>query len=382
MFLFLSYSINGYASPSFDCQKAKTNIEKTICQNKALSDLDNALNIIYKKACELSPNNSQVKLEQKAWLKKRNNQEIIRENYVGNLIDIYGDRILELLKDQKPCYFFLKEFINSPIKNHHVIYDLAIMALWKTTSGEIDSFNLIEDLITDPLIMPIAKQTVIIALMTNSGAHREGYTFFKIYEKNKEIKIEPFSLPQLKIFPLKMAKIAIEKDSNYLIGNFNPTKQNGKYLLYYNSHPSTYERGDSCIFQIDENGMKIINEWYSCDFIAVNTTSDLQKIAIKKIHNPTLVLIKEANVIYIYDIICSYDKDLKFKLNRVSIPVDEAKQLGLNVSFPDVGKDAETKDIEKGIIDKLILKQIDKNGIEVIKEFPYNQYDTENLWKP
>ncbi len=48
-FYFLIFSINSYAFPSFDCQKAKTNVEKTICQNY-----------------ELYPNNLQIKSEQEA----------------------------------------------------------------------------------------------------------------------------------------------------------------------------------------------------------------------------------------------------------------------------------------------------------------------------
>ncbi len=360
VFLFLTCSINSYAFPGFDCQNARTNVENVICQNETLSDLDHALNVIYKKACALSPNNSQIKYEQRIWLENRDHQITISkpDELKYSLSYIYAERISKLLKDQNLRYYFLNKFINAPLKSDQVISILAILSLIDETFHKSD-YNIIDEVITYPMIIPHKANSIIVALLTNTGAYRQGYTFFKIYKIDEKIKIEPFYLPQLKIFPL-LDQIVDEKSSNYLIGNFELTKQNGKYLISWHDRPSSYEGGDSCIFQIDENGIKIVNEWYGCDFISVRKMSDLKKIAIKNIQRPTFVLINDTNIIYIYNVTCSYDKELKFKLNRVSISVAEAKQLGLNVNFPDVGKDAETKDIEKGPIDKLILKQIDR----------------------
>ena len=42
-------------SASFDCAKATTKIEKVICANPKLSELDEKLSALYKKVLELSP---------------------------------------------------------------------------------------------------------------------------------------------------------------------------------------------------------------------------------------------------------------------------------------------------------------------------------------
>ena len=55
--------------PSFDCKKASTKIEKAICGNDRLSELDYSLSRVYKKARE---NNVGVKSDQRKWLAKRN----------------------------------------------------------------------------------------------------------------------------------------------------------------------------------------------------------------------------------------------------------------------------------------------------------------------
>ena len=45
----LAYSINGY-SASFDCAKASSPFEKTICSNPNLSSLDEQLANVYKQS--------------------------------------------------------------------------------------------------------------------------------------------------------------------------------------------------------------------------------------------------------------------------------------------------------------------------------------------
>ena len=60
-------------SASFDCSKASSPVEKTICADKQLSDLDELLLLSYKKALVGSANATALKAEQQAWLKKERN---------------------------------------------------------------------------------------------------------------------------------------------------------------------------------------------------------------------------------------------------------------------------------------------------------------------
>jgi uncharacterized protein len=63
--------ITGYAT-SFDCTKASTLVEKAVCAEKTLSDLDDLLSKTYKTASLNFPNAKTLETAQRAWLKKRN----------------------------------------------------------------------------------------------------------------------------------------------------------------------------------------------------------------------------------------------------------------------------------------------------------------------
>lgn len=79
-------------STSFNCAKATTSIEKMICSNTQLSDLDELLVVSYKKAMSRTEDKKQLKSEQQQWLKSTRNacQD------VECLKDAYAMRITEL----------------------------------------------------------------------------------------------------------------------------------------------------------------------------------------------------------------------------------------------------------------------------------------------
>jgi len=56
-------------SASFDCAKAKTKIEKLICANPKLSELDEKVTSLYKKVLEVTPVAEDCKQQQREWLK-------------------------------------------------------------------------------------------------------------------------------------------------------------------------------------------------------------------------------------------------------------------------------------------------------------------------
>jgi len=64
---------SAYAA-SFDCRKASTFVEKSICSNETASKLDEALASKYRDALATSKNSDELKAEQKSWLKMVRNK--------------------------------------------------------------------------------------------------------------------------------------------------------------------------------------------------------------------------------------------------------------------------------------------------------------------
>ncbi len=58
---------------SFDCAKAATFAEKSICADSSLSLLDEQLNSEYGRALDSAPNRNQVRLDQREWMRLRDN---------------------------------------------------------------------------------------------------------------------------------------------------------------------------------------------------------------------------------------------------------------------------------------------------------------------
>ena len=72
IFILLLSGPAGAMGPSFDCTKAGTKVEKMICADKKLSMLDLALAKIYATALEDASDPSQLRQQQRDWIKKRN----------------------------------------------------------------------------------------------------------------------------------------------------------------------------------------------------------------------------------------------------------------------------------------------------------------------
>ena len=102
MLLYTVWFSEALYGASFDCKLAKTNIEKAICDDRELSRLDRKLARVYKyhsRYMKITDGQS-FKREQIAWLKQRDKQcGIVTENKRGCLIDLYIERIAEIMKD-------------------------------------------------------------------------------------------------------------------------------------------------------------------------------------------------------------------------------------------------------------------------------------------
>lgn len=85
---------------SFDCKKAKTWAEKTICNNKQLSNLDELLAASYKKALANTANKSSLKSDQLAWLGGRDacdDTECLKASYTTRIATLN-----EVVADETP----------------------------------------------------------------------------------------------------------------------------------------------------------------------------------------------------------------------------------------------------------------------------------------
>lgn len=63
------FAASAAQAASFDCNKAKTPLEKTICSDMKLSALDDELNATYKAVAEQSGNKEAIRRWQREWLK-------------------------------------------------------------------------------------------------------------------------------------------------------------------------------------------------------------------------------------------------------------------------------------------------------------------------
>ena len=82
-------------SASFDCAKAKTKIEKQICSNTKLSELDDKLTALYNKVLAQSPVPEDTKEQQREWVKGSRN--VCKD--AACLERAYASRICDLEKE-------------------------------------------------------------------------------------------------------------------------------------------------------------------------------------------------------------------------------------------------------------------------------------------
>ena len=94
LLLFLLLLATTASAASFDCTKAKTETERTICSNENLSSLDETLNEKYEQ--ELTRENAakSIRAAQKAWLEVRNrcrDSTCLEEKYEQRIADLTCD---------------------------------------------------------------------------------------------------------------------------------------------------------------------------------------------------------------------------------------------------------------------------------------------------
>jgi len=88
-------SSSGHASPSFDCAKASNPVERAICANPALAELDITLAAAYKKSLAAAADKEALKVRQRQWLQQMSDQ-CANANDVACIQEHYTKRLAEL----------------------------------------------------------------------------------------------------------------------------------------------------------------------------------------------------------------------------------------------------------------------------------------------
>jgi uncharacterized protein len=87
----LSLFVSSAYAVSYNCQKAKTFVEKSICQDQELSTLDDELSSAYQQAEDSSKNPKDLKKQQLKWLKERDACQTVgcvKKSYQKRIIDL------------------------------------------------------------------------------------------------------------------------------------------------------------------------------------------------------------------------------------------------------------------------------------------------------
>jgi len=106
---------------SFDCAKAKTPVEKMICSDAALSELDGRLASAYRRALGLASNPEPLKVEQRSWL----TNERSKCADVACLKRSYQQRLTALEAAAPPGKEISYSFTKAPFINPKLINDLS-----------------------------------------------------------------------------------------------------------------------------------------------------------------------------------------------------------------------------------------------------------------
>jgi uncharacterized protein YecT (DUF1311 family) len=126
LLLLLTLTTTLLFSASFDCKKAKTDIEKLICSNEELSKLDEELNEAYKELLsKINKNDKEIiKQQQRDWIKNRNvctNISCIKYQYEQQLSRLqFNSFILAYSEDNKTCNQFAN-LLNDDLKKYNEI---------------------------------------------------------------------------------------------------------------------------------------------------------------------------------------------------------------------------------------------------------------------
>jgi uncharacterized protein len=154
----LAYSQGDTFKPSFDCSRATSNIEKTICGVQTLASLDVELDSRYKGLLADLPEikKEELKEEQRAWLKKRN-KECDTTNLIDCIADYYHQRIEVLKKEESRIRIERMPAFQKK-------YDFKRLSLWDIVAND----NILRDLYVfrNERVVSTTGQSIVLSLYT------------------------------------------------------------------------------------------------------------------------------------------------------------------------------------------------------------------------
>ena len=132
-FLFFQVFFNTAYGASFDCAKAKTPLEKTICSNANISKLDDEMSVKYQAALKSFPVKGFIRAQQREWLADTRLLDC-KKDCTKALTDAYQKRISMLsLPEQQSIYSNTSNFERENGDTVAIIYsrkDQRFISLW------------------------------------------------------------------------------------------------------------------------------------------------------------------------------------------------------------------------------------------------------------
>jgi uncharacterized protein len=194
---------------SFDCSKAPLTVEKLICSNNELSQLDDALAEVYSRVSSNTEHEDILKRDQRLWLKDRNkckDVSCLHRHYSSRIADIDSYQ-LDMSKDDELCGHMLKLF-NEDLKKYDRASDQHeefSSIPWEDVSvsiernGQVESENVdgaLIDLNNDGVLdLVVRHQGMLSGITTNSlyildkSAAEKTLTLREIFEANNQIAL-------------------------------------------------------------------------------------------------------------------------------------------------------------------------------------------------
>ena len=163
----LAISLQARAA-SFDCAKAKAAVEKMICSDRALSDLDGRLASAYRRALVLAASPESQKAEQRAWL----TTERKKCADVACLTQVYQKRLTALEAAAPPGKEIPFSFTRAPFINPKIIDDL--LTGESDEGDQVVAINLTDSETADRYFCDIK---------TNKAPHEYPHVYFKEEEE-------------------------------------------------------------------------------------------------------------------------------------------------------------------------------------------------------
>lgn len=202
----LSISLQTYAADeiiaSFDCNKASQAIEKSICSDSELAELDRKMADAYKNKRQSITSNEKttLKQEQREWLSHRAHEcEIRQNNYnsdavINCLVNSYKYRIEELKETEDERMAFYR---NSATKNQFTLND---RKKWKKLVKWPDSceFEKLEYMSDSGIeFININNDRYILKVLCNRFAYQSENNLYLVNFKDNTVHTVPLKITQI-----------------------------------------------------------------------------------------------------------------------------------------------------------------------------------------